>query len=279
MLNAIVDYEKKHNKPLNKGMACANLGVSALAEGDFDGGIAYLLWAGHEDRAWSGDPTRNIFMNPLYTQFTKGTNRQGKSQFGTEAPWIMLKAAIDRYNEELKDNVSINEVFKELEGSPEHRALLEGSLWVIHRNVALLKEERRRGIYPDRNNIYTRLRLFDGVVSLCRFVELRMKHYEKTGGTLGDLLEAIYGKETWFKKDVSPKSKSPQTPQEFDDLIREALEKCLKPGRSALILWTVRNYATHICDPDTPFFFENVDNVFDEVVASYAYYLTYKKDM
>jgi len=155
--------------------------------------------------------------------------------------------------------------------------LLEGSLWVVHRNLVLLKEEKDRGIYLNRNNIYTRLRLFDGVISLCRFIELRMRYYEKTSGTLGKLLSAIFGKETWFKNEVNPRNKSPQTPKDFDDLMREALEKCNRPKKNVLILWTLRNYATHICDPDTPFFFENLENVFDEIVAVYVYYLKYKK--
>jgi hypothetical protein len=277
MLNAINDYEKKNNKPLNKGMVCGNLGVSALAEGDFDGGIAYLLWAGQEDRWWSGDPTKNIFANPLYTQFAKGTHRQGKSQFGELAPWIMMKTAIDKYNTEFKDSVNIDDVFKELEGSQEHRALLEGSLWVIHRNLVLLKEEKERGIYSNKNNIYTRLRLFDGLVGLCRFIELRMRYYEKISGKLKDLLIAIFGKETWFKNNVSPRNKSPQKPKDFDDRMREALEKVNRPGKSVLILWTLRNYATHICDPEAPFFFENIENIFNELVIAYIYYLKFKK--
>lgn len=277
MLNAINGYEKEHNKPLNKGMVCANLGVSSLAEGDFDGGIAYLLWAGREDRGWSGDPTKNIFTSLLYTQFAEATHRQGRSQFGEQAPWIMMKRAIDKFNIEFKDNVNLKEVWKELEGFPEHRALLEGSLWVIHRNLVLLKEEKERGIYSNKNNLYTRLRLFDGIIGLCRFVELRMKYYEKIQGTLGDLLDAIFRNETWYKKDVSPKSKCPQKPEDFDDFMRESLEKVNRPGKNVRILWTLRNYATHICDPEAPFFFEHYKDVFDEIVITYIYYLKHKK--
>ena len=277
MLNTINEHERKNNKPLNKGMVCGNLGVSALAEGDFDAGIAYLLWAGHEDRGWSGDPAKSIFANPLYTQFAEGTHRQGKSQFGGPAPWIMLKTMIDKYNSEFKHNVDIKEVFKEIEGSPEHRALLEGSLWVIHRNLELLKEEKERGIYSDKNNIYTRLRLFDGIIGVCRFVELRMRYYESISGTLGVLLEGIFGEETWFKNDVSRRNKSPQTPDEFDNLLKEALQSCNRPGKNVLIFWTLRNYATHVCDPNTPFFFKNFEDLFYEVVATYIYYLKYKK--
>lgn len=277
MLNEINKYEKEQSKPLNKGMVCGNLGVSALAEGDIDGGIAYLLWAAHEDRGWSADPMKNILAGPLYTQFAEGTTRKGKSQFGGQAPWIMMKKAIEEYNAEFKDNVGINDVFKELEGSLEHRALLEGSIWIIHRNLALLREENERGIYSNKNNIYTKLRLFDGIVSLCRFVELRMRYHETTNGTLGNLLRAIFKKETWFKKEVQSRNKSPQKPKHFDNLVKEALERCNRPEKNVLILWTLRNYATHVCDPDAPFFFGNLENIFNEVVITYIYYLKFKK--
>lgn len=271
MLDAINEYEKKNNKPLNKGMVCGNLGVSALTEGDIDGGIAYLLWADHEDRGWLKDPNRIfIFESRLYTQFAKD-----KSPFGGQPPLIMMETAINKYNTDFKDNVSINDVFKELEGSPEHRALLEGSLWVIHRNLVLLREERERGIYVNKNNVYTRLRLFDGIVSLCRFIELRMRNYEKASGTLGNLLECVFGCEAWFE-DVKSRNKSPQKPKDFNDRVKEAL-KVNRPGKNILILWILRNYATHICDPEVPFFFENFENIFHEVIIAYIYYLKFKK--
>ena len=47
MFNIITDFEKSASIPLNKGMVCGNWGVSDLAEGDIDGGIAHLLWAGY----------------------------------------------------------------------------------------------------------------------------------------------------------------------------------------------------------------------------------------
>lgn len=277
MLNAIGKYENDRKKPLNKGMACGNLGVSALAEGDLDGGIAYLLWAGHEDRAWSADPSKSAFANDLYRQFAEGTQREGRSQFGELSPWVMMKSAIGKYNTESKDNISISQLFSELNASPEHRALLEGSLWSFHRNVALLREETRRGIYSGENNIYTRLRLFDALTSLCRFIELRMRHYERIPGTLGKLLQTIFGKENWFKTEVDPRDKSPETSNGFDNLVKDVLQNCRLPAKNVLILWGLRNYATHICDPDTPFLFGNIEKVFEEIAATYPYYLRYRK--
>lgn len=280
MLEAISKYKRGSEKTLNRGMVCGNLGVSALAAGDIDGGIAYLLWASQEDRFWSGDPTKSIWANQLYVQFAQATRHGGTSQFDEPAPWLMLKRAIDKYNAEYNDNLTTDTIFNELGTLPEygtHRALLEGSLWAIHRNTALLKQEKDYEIHSNGSNVYTRLRLFDGLVSLCRFVELRMRLHDDVGGTLGDLLDSIFGKETWFVNDVKQRSKSPQNRVEFETLLKKALEKVGRPGRSILILWTLRNYATHICDPEAPFFFENVEAVLDEIIIAYIHYLKFKK--
>jgi len=279
MLNSIKEYEK--NKPLNKGMACGNLGVSALAEGDFDGGIAYLLWACKEDRAFSGDPTKNIFSNELYVQFSRAQKRGGMSQFGAPTTWVMLENAINDYNTTFGDGVKLDSIFKELEVSPEHRSLLEGSLWVIHRNLVLLREENARGIYKDENNIYTRLRLFDGIASLCRFVELRMRYYEKAippKTTLGPLLtDHIFKGQVWLKPDVIDKNKGPQTPSDFDVLVQDALNNVKRPGRAILLLLVIRNYSVHVCDPTTPIFFSELEKIVNEIIVAYVYYLKFRR--
>ena len=132
-----------------------------------------------------------------------------------------LKTAIDKYNNEFKANVKIDEVFKELENSQEHWALLEGSLWIIHRNLVLLNNEKEFGIYSGKNNIYTKLRLFDGIISLCRFFELRMKSYENVTGTLGHLLFVIFNNESWYKNEVQDKIIRDPTPTDFDQLLQD----------------------------------------------------------
>jgi hypothetical protein len=285
LLNTINRYEKNSKKPLNKGMACGNLGVSALAEGDVDGGITYLIWAAHEDRAWApGDATRNSFDLPLYVQFAAGI-----SQFGGLAPWLMLKNAIKEYNVAYKENIGEDAIFRELEGRPEHRALLEGSLWAIHRNLSLLKEEKSREIYKE-NNIFTKLRLFDGVVNLCRLVELGMKYHEDRlkilkakdlndalKKPLGNLLKAIFGNEGWYKTDVEDKNKKPQTPTAFDAFIARELPCAKTHAKSILLLLTSRNYITHVSNPATQLFFEKFDEIFNEIMAAYLYYLRYRK--
>jgi hypothetical protein len=282
MLNAINNYERKAKKPLNKGMVCGNLGVSSLAEGDLDGGLAYLAWAMREDRAWiTGNPENSIFASPLYEQFAKGTNRGGISQFGRTAPWIMLEKALEKYNVIYKEKVNVSSVFKELEDSPEHRALFEGAIWTIHRNLCLLREENDREIYQNDNNVFTRLRLFDGIVNLCRFIELRMRTHEKPPKevrTLGNLIHYIFDKQSWFASEVKPNYAEPQTAKDFNDLVETTL-KLNAPARSVLLLWLTRNYSVHICDPNAPSFFEKIDQIFDELIALYVYYLKSKKLM
>ena len=290
MLNRINNFEKNYNKPLNKGMVCGNLGVSSLAEGDIDGGIAYLAWAMQEDRAWiSGKLGNSIFASPLYAQFAKGTNRGGISQFGRSAPWIMLRTALEKYNNTYKEKIDLAAVLEELENTPEHRALFEGAIWIIHRNLCLLLEENERGIYKDDNNVFTRLRLFDGIIALCRFIELRMKHHElnlkilkkknleeiKTKGTLGALLWKIFGR-GWYKSIISRIPKFTAS-KNFDDFLESHLKLRDSHIRSLLLLLVIRNYSVHLCDPKTPFFFKNIRKIFNEIIAAYVYYLKFRK--
>ena len=273
LLNQINEFEKISIKSFNKGMVCANLGVSSLAEGDFDGGIAYLLWAGQEDRGWSGDAIQNVFSNPLYGQFADGTHRNGKSQFGSLAPWKMIRQTIKKFNTDFYSNLTLEQVFKEMESSPEHRSLFEGSIWVIHRNLKLLREENERSIYTSKNNLYTRLRLYDGFISLCRFIELRMRYYNNISGPLGKLLEHSFKKEKWFKREVQPYKKECKNSYEFNRKISDILNNYTRPSKNILLLWVLRNYATHLCDPETPNFFMQIENIFDEVIIAYFFYL------
>ncbi|MFH1327895.1 MAG: hypothetical protein ABIH76_03470 [Candidatus Bathyarchaeota archaeon] len=128
LLNKINSFEKEKNKPLNKGIVCGNLGVSDLAEGDIDGGIAHLLWAGYEDRGWAKEYTQNILSSSLYTQFAEGKQRGGLNQFGGESSWTLLKKAIDAFNRATNEKMEIKSIFNELHDKDEHRAILEGSL-------------------------------------------------------------------------------------------------------------------------------------------------------
>jgi hypothetical protein len=84
-----------------------------------------------------------------------------------------------------------------------------------------------------------------------------MKSYETVTGTLGRVLFDIFSNEPWYENDVLQKIMTDPTSEEFDDLLRDALEKGSSPGKNILLLLSLRNYATHVCDPETPFFFEN----------------------
>ena len=280
MLNAITHFEKSQKIPLNKGMVCANFGVSELAEGDIDGGIAHLLWAGYEDRGWTKiSYVHNIFQSPLYTQFAEGKQRNGTSQFGGPAPHVMLERAISDFNTTFKTSLTKDDVFHELANNDEHRAILEGALWTLARNLPILDEETAKIFQSKKHNIYTRLRLFNGLVDLCRFIELRMRYHEKPPKkvrTLGQLIQYIFSNETWFKKEVEPNYKKPQTAQEFNDFLKVTLQLSV-PANDVLLLWVTRNYSVHICDVETPYFFDNFDKVFQSIVGSYLFYLRFRK--
>ena len=279
MFNAITSFEKRKKTSLNKGMVCANFGVSDLAEGHIDGGIAHLLWASHEDRGWrKTSDVHNIFQSPLYTQFAQGEKRNGTSQFGGPAPHIMLERAIHSFNKIFKTSLSKEDIFRELANDDDHRAMLEGALWILARNLPIFHEEAEK-IFLSRkqkkHNIYTRIRLFNGLIDLCRFVELRMRHYEKPPKnvrTLGNLIHYTFDNETWFRKEVKPRYRRPKRGQEFDDFVKKTL-RLKAPISNVLFLWVTRNYFVHIGDVETPYFFENLDKVFQSIVGCYLFYL------
>lgn len=202
----------------------------------------------------------------------------------------MLQTAIKNYNVNYKEKIDADIIFRELENFPEHRALLEGCLWLIHRNLCLLREETKRGIYLNGNNIFTRLRLFDGIMSLCRFIELRMRHHESTlkilppetlkrvlRKPLGSLLEAIFSEENWYQTEFKNRIKRPQTPRSFDNFAKKEMANPNSHARNFLLLLVIRNYSAHVCNPDTPFFFEHFEEIFNDIMAAYIYYLTFRK--
>lgn len=277
ILHKIHEEEKATNKLVNKGMVCGNLGVSSLAEGDIDGGIAYLLWAMEEDRFWTRDPERSIFKNTLYEQYAKGGSRAGLSQFGMLAPWAQVDVIIKNYDIAFPtEKINYANFLIELETSIEHRSLFEGAIWIIHRNLAILKQERDLGIFTSKNNLYTRLRLLDGLIGLCRFIELRMKSRNAgLEGPLGVVLSSVFATEPWLLsiREICSLKNSPKTPEEFDVCIKFGLEKLSGHGRSIYILWVLRNYSSHVCDPATPYVFENFEKILEEIVFAYLYYL------
>jgi hypothetical protein len=280
LLNQITAYEKSKFK-LNKGMVSANLGVSDLAEGDIDGGIAHLLWASYEDRYWiKASYTYDAFQMKLYTQFANGETRDGSSQFGGPAPHVLLETAVQAYNMLASAKFTKNSIFGELKDNDEHRAILEGALWTIARNLPILEEEHRTIFDKGQNNIYTRLRLFNGLVDLCRFIELRIRHHEnppREVKMLGQLFDYTFGNKslTWFNNDVKRNIRSPQTGTEFDDFLKNCHGLGF-PSSNILQLWGTRNYSVHVCDPKTPYLFSNFARIFNDIIAAYIFYLQHK---
>jgi len=280
MFQQIVAFEKSQNTALNKGMVCANWGISDLAEGDIDGGIAHLFWAGFEDRGWSRSSyTRDIFNSPLYRQFAEGTHRLGKSQFGSKAPYVMLEDAIQEHNNIFGTHWTKDDIFRSIGDNDQHRSILDGALWALARNLPIYNEESPAIFKQNRHNIYTRLRLFNGLIDLCRFIELRIRYHEKPPTrvrTLGNLIHHVFENEAWFPKEVEPLYSEPQTATDFNDLIKRIL-KLKQPAKCILSLWVTRNYSVHVSDADLPDFFENVEKVFSSILGSFLFYLMMKK--
>jgi hypothetical protein len=221
----------------------------------------------------------DIFDSPLYKQFAEGSKRGGKSQFGWQAPYVLLDHAIEDYNNFNGTKWTRQNIFGSVADNDEHRSILDGALWSLVRNIPIYKEENPVIFQKDNHNIYTKLRLFNGLVDLCRFIELRIRHHEKPPKevkTLGNLMYYVFEKETWFQKEIKPENKMPETALEFNNAIKKIL--LLKPpSKYVLLLWITRNYSVHVCDAEAPDFFDNIEAIFESIIGSFLFYLEYRK--
>ena len=94
---------------------------------------------------------------------------------------------------------------------------------------------------------------------------------EALSGTLGTLLLKVFGNK-WFKTET-PKIPKFEASKAFNQFLKNKIKGKMSHPRSLLLLLVIRNYSAHICDPDVPFFFDNVELIFDEIIGAYLHYL------
>ncbi|MFX1473970.1 MAG: hypothetical protein ACFFCO_00630 [Promethearchaeota archaeon] len=287
LLKEIARFTEERNTPLNRGLVCGKLCETSILEGDIDGGIAYMLWATRENRGrtkdFNSDEITTWLLSKTYRRFAAGEGYNGRSPFGTPAPHIMLKAAINEYNKRTGTKFTLDQILNEASQTREYRALLEGSLWTIHRNLAILKYEQDFKIFPSRKyNLYTKLRVLDGFLNLCRFIEYAIKSREKLTvkgrePTMGELIHHITKQKHWVRSSIKGKNnRQPQNAQKFNTTLQTLLNEETNPYQNYLILLTIRNYIAHVCDPEIPIFFNNLGNLFNRLIWAYLQYLDWK---
>jgi hypothetical protein len=173
LLSVILDYEQANNKHFNKGMVFADFGISEMATGKFDAGIAHLLSADEEDRPFVQN-THGILDIRLWEQF------EVPIVFGY---LIRINKNTDSALDFKVDETFLNHLFREM--SQQDRIFLEGTIWALTDNLYL------NNVTP---NVYTRGRLYSGLKDLCLLTEslIRKKQiashiiFQASRITLGD---------------------------------------------------------------------------------------------
>ena len=271
MLKTILNFEKQTGKNFNKGMVYANLGVSQMALDNFDQGIANLLKAHEEDKAFHGSNyEKPLFQGPLYSQFEKNIIEyliNNGQLFATQASVIV-------------DETFITELLNSL--SFDNRLLFTSTIRSISQNINILKEN---------NNTFTRGRLFSDIKNLCLFVEDVMKRKAKSTGmsvtkntTLKDFIEYLVDHQV--KAILNDKTTDPSTTDwrklttagnigdfdanlqqiyKFSGTVESFFAKCF------LYLGAARNFSGHNFETSESYFFENFQDILRHILGTVLY--------
>ena len=235
-LRDILDYEQESGKRFNKGMVYANLGISQVAIGKLDAGIAHLLAADQEDCPFVRDP-HGILNTRLWQQFERRRIFDYLIEFNNN-PDATLSFAVDAD--------SLDDLFRALD--LQDRIFLEGTIWALQDNL------QQDGVC---SNVYTWGQLYSGLKDLCLLTEslLRKRQIQDrritnaTRITLGNLLQnALAGLGIGYPQDGL--STSANDLQEFVDNLEGILNNANSADlRRVYCLHLVRNFTGHHFDP------------------------------
>ncbi|MBA3874480.1 MAG: hypothetical protein H0X30_35570 [Anaerolineae bacterium] len=225
MLDKILEYEKSTSKYFNKGIAYANLGITQIAQGKFDAGIAHLLTAELEDRDVA-NPKEFILDSILWKQF-ENTVFMYFISYGNKNG---INFAVD--------NLFLEKLFKDIDG--EDRIYLQGTILALLDNIELNR------LAP---NNFTYGRLYSMLKDLCLLIE-SLLHKKQT--SLGNYQETLYPllqialktqNINWHSSSPAPKA------TDFKQLV-DQLENILNNQSNDQIRWAdcvylVRNFTGH----------------------------------
>ncbi|AZB71630.1 hypothetical protein [Synechococcus elongatus] len=175
LIQEIEAFESESGKTFNKGMVYANLGIAQIIGKNFDQGIAHLLWASEEDKAFSRNP-HGIIESDLWKQF--------ENQY--IFPLFINLNTIEAAELSSKvDKIFIERLLRYFD--LEHRLLLEVAMFSICENLKFNRFKR---------NKYTQVKMYMLLRDLCILIEalLRKKYLTNypngsEGGSLFKLLE------------------------------------------------------------------------------------------
>jgi hypothetical protein len=225
VLDKILEYEKSTSKYFNKGIVYANLGITQIAQGKFDAGIAHLLTAEWEDREIA-NPKEFIldsilwkqFERKVYIYFLSYTKKQG------------INFTID--------DALLTKLFKDIDR--EDRIYLQGTILALLDNIELNK------IAP---NNFTYGRLYSMLKDLCLLIESLLHKKQTSLGNsqkdLYNLLNSVFKGQgvNWPSNNQIPKvTELKQLLDQLEIILNNQLSNEI---RWANCVYLVRNFTGH----------------------------------
>lgn len=258
MLEEIRKYETDNQTNFNKGMVYANLSVSQITQGKIDEGFANILKAHMEDEPYHRtDPSKTVFTNPLYLQFEDRIK-------------ALIHGHSDLYQQE--ETREINESFvKRLVSSldTDSRILFISLVEKIRRNLEIL---------TDKDNRFTRLKIFLCLQDLCLSFENALKVKNNLTGNLKTILDRLFSTGSGRQRDpwkpifdTNYRFTSSNNATQFESNLKNIFAIEDNKARRLLLCCAVRNFSSHNLDVSNNYVFQNIENIFNNILSAIFY--------
>jgi len=264
MLDEILVYEQRSNKKFNKGMVYAILGISQIAQGKFDAGIAHLLTAEWEDR--EVDPQGHSILN---------TDNWGQFERKIVDYFISFATKPNTNLGFTVDDVFLKKTFENMGNTD--RIFLQATI------LALLDNIQQNIVRP---NNFTYGRLYSGLRDICLMIESLLRKKQRlnatTNTTLYNLLQDALAKDNiQYPQKTLNKSWSADNLKSFLDRLEEILSQSETVElRRAHCIHLIRNFTGHNFDiqehivstKGNKSFGDLFESALENVMASFLYF-------
>lgn len=254
MLKCIENYEQRNNKKFNKGMVYGNLGISKIAQGELDGGIAFLMAGFKEDAPITGDHEHQFLKSPLYQQFERNIH----GYIITKRKNYVAGSVGSDYGEVFMNSFDVdNRLY----------------LMVIVSNLITNLEVFNSG----NDNKYTKGRILSTLSDLCVFIEDAIKRKLSITTeriTLKPLLrDRAFSSEAWKANLFSnwDNLTSASNIQDLDANLKAIFVLGNRDVERFLVLGALRNFAGHNFDVNGPFLFSKIEAILINIIEVIFY--------
>ena len=255
LLDEIRKFERENNTNFNKGMVYANLGVSQVAQGKIDEGYANILKAHIEDEPYHRtDASKSIFNLRLYSQFEERIKNyilEQLSLYQSEESIEIKKTLVEKLVSSL---------------NTDSRILFISLVEKIRRNLEIL---------TDKDNRFTRLKIFLCLQDVCLSFENALKVKNNLTGNLKIFLNRLFSTGSGRQRDpwkpifdTNYGFTSSNNASQFESNLKNIFAIEDNKARRLLICCAVRNFSSHNLDVSNNYVFQNIENIFNNILSA-----------